>query len=201
MMSKRESRRKPTATVVQKAMLYEIALLTEARMSAGNWGWRKFSAAPGIDDRGVRVRMTRISRLVAFGTPNPVSKIAGVTIWQMRRISNCAQSCASTRCRSCAKTSPQNSVRIDGIDSGAIRGQSSWDVPNNAINARADPFMCRMRADEENTIMPESGEGSRSCCISPVLLRPISGGSETSCCGELPWFCRVDRGIYILSGK
>jgi len=36
MMSKRESRRKPTTTVVQKAMPYEIALLTEARMSADN---------------------------------------------------------------------------------------------------------------------------------------------------------------------
>jgi len=124
--------------------------------------------------------MTRISRLVAFGTPNPVSKIAGVTIWQIRRISNCAQSCASTRCRSCTRTSPQNSVRIDGIYSGAICGQSSWDVPNNAISARADPFMCRIRADEENTIRPESGEGSS---------------------GELPWFRRVDRGIHILSGK
>lgn len=145
--------------------------------------------------------MTRISRLVAFGTPKPVSKIAGVTIWQMRRISNCAQSCASTRCRSCTRTSPQNSVRIDGIDSGAICGQSSWDVPNNAISARADPFMCRMRAAEENTIMPESGEGSRSCCIAPVPLRPISGGSETSFCRESPWVCRVDRGIHILSGK
>jgi hypothetical protein len=88
MMSKRESRRKPTTTVVQKAMPYEIALLTEARMSTGTWGCRELSAAQGIDDRGVRVKMTRISRLVAFGTPNPVSKIAGVTIWQMRRISN-----------------------------------------------------------------------------------------------------------------
>jgi len=151
-------------------------------MSAGNWRCRDFSATQGMDDRGVRVRMTRISRLVAFGTPNPVSKIAGVTIWQIRRISNCAQSCASTRCRSCTRTSPQNSVRIDGIDSGAICGQSSWDVPNNAMSARADPFMCRIRADEENTIMPESGEGSRSR-------------------GELPWFCRADRGIEILSEK
>ena len=140
-----------------------------------------------MDGKGVRVRMTRISWLVAFGTPNPVSKIAGVTMWQMRCISKCAQSCASTRCRRCTRTSSQNSVTTDGIDSGAICGQSSWDVPNNVISVRAAPFMCRIRADEENTIMPESGEGSRS------FDRPFSGKST--------WSCRDDRGIHILSGK
>ena len=67
------------------------------------------------------------------------------------------------------------------MDSGAICGQSSWDLPNNAISARAGPFMCRMRADEENTIMPESGEEGRD--------------------GELAWLCGDDRGKHVLSGK
>jgi hypothetical protein len=79
-------------------------------------------------------------------------------------------------------------VRMEGIDSGVICGQSSWDLPNNAINARAGPFMCRMRADEENTIMPESGEERR-------------GDPETSFCGELSWFFGNDRGTHVLSGK
>jgi hypothetical protein len=88
-----------------------------------------------------------------------------VTIWQMRRISNCVQSCASIRRRSCASTSRQNSVIIDGMDSGAICGHCSWEVPNNDISVRAGPFMCRMQADEENTIMPESGEERRGGCL------------------------------------
>ena len=87
-----------------------------------------------------------------------------MTMWQVRRISNCVQSCASIRRRSCASTSRQNSVIIDGVDSGAICGHCSWDVPNNAISARAGPFMCRMRADEESTIMPESEEERRGWC-------------------------------------
>jgi hypothetical protein len=45
-----------------------------------------------------------------------------------------------------------------------------------------------MRADEENTIMPESGEEKR-------------GDPEASLCGELSWFCGDDRGTHILSGK
>src|SRR5713226_5027494 len=90
---------------------------------------------------------------------------------------------------------------MDGMDSGAICGQSSWDVPNNAISARAGPFMWRMRADEENTIMPESGEESSGCGIAPVLRRAVSSGSETSFCGELAWFCGDDRGMHVLSGK
>jgi hypothetical protein len=49
--------------------------------------------------------------------------------------------------------------------------------------------MCRMRADEENTIMPESGEESRGCGIPSVPLGAISFDSETSFCGELNWFC------------
>jgi hypothetical protein len=51
------------------------------------------------------------------------------------------------------------------MDSGAGCGQRSWDLPNNAISARADPFMCRMRADEENTIMPESREERREIAV------------------------------------
>lgn len=51
------------------------------------------------------------------------------------------------------------------MDSGPICGQRSWDVPNNAMSVRAAPFMCRMRADEENTIMPESGEKRIGCGI------------------------------------
>jgi hypothetical protein len=57
---------------------------------------------------------------------------------------------------------------MDGMDSGAICGQRSWDAPNNDISARAGPFMCSMRADEENTIMPESGEERRGCCLTSV---------------------------------
>jgi hypothetical protein len=57
---------------------------------------------------------------------------------------------------------------MDGMDSGAICGQRSWDVPNNAISTRAGPFMCKMRADEENTIMPESGEERSGCGIAHV---------------------------------
>lgn len=67
------------------------------------------------------------------------------------------------------------------MDSGAICGQSSWDLPNNAMSVRAGPFMCRMRADEENTIMPESGEERRG--------------------GEVSWFCGDDRSTHVLSGK
>ena len=36
----------------------------------------------------MRVRMIRISPLVEFGSPNPVSKREGETMWQMRGISN-----------------------------------------------------------------------------------------------------------------
>src|SRR5713101_3208719 len=90
---------------------------------------------------------------------------------------------------------------MDGMDSGAICGQSSWDLPNNAISARAGPFMCRMRADEENTITPELGEERRGCCIAPVPWGAISSDPETSFCGELSWFCGNDRGTRILSGK
>ncbi len=135
-------------------------------------------ASHGAEGRGVRVRMTRISWLVEFCTPNPVSRRGGVTMWQMRRISNCAGSCASIRCWSCACTSSQSSVKMDGMDSGVTCGQRSWDVLNNAIRARAGPFMCMMRADEENTIMPEA-----------------------SFCGEFAWLCENDCGMRFLSGE
>jgi hypothetical protein len=49
--------------------------------------------------------------------------------------------------------------------------------------------MWRMRADEENTIMPESGEERRGCGIEPVPWRATSCDPETSFCGELNWFC------------
>ncbi len=74
------------------------------------------------------------------------------------------------------------------MDSDGICGQRSWDVPNNAISARAGSFMCRMRADEENTIMPESGEVRRGCGIAPVLCGAGSSEPVTSFCGELAWF-------------
>jgi hypothetical protein len=117
------------------------------------------------ENRGVRVRTIRISLVDALGTPNPVRRRDGVTIWQMRRISNCVQSCASIRRRSCASTSRQNSVIIDGMDSGAICGHRSWDVPNSDMSVRAGRFICRMQADEENTIIPESGEERRGDCL------------------------------------
>ena len=122
--------------------------------------------------------MTRISRFVEFCTPNPVSRRGGVTMWQMRRISNCAGSFASIRRWCCACTSSQSSVKMDGMDSGVTCGQRSWDVLNNAIRARAGPFMCMMRADEENTIMPEA-----------------------SFCGEFAWLCENDCGMRFLSGE
>jgi len=149
----------------------------------------------------VRVRMTRISPLVEFGTPNPVSRREGETIWQMRRISNSVQSCASIRRLSCASTSQQNSVRMNGMDSGAICSQSSCDAPNNAISARAGPFMWRMRPDEENTIIPESGEETRGCCIAPVPWEAVFSSPGTSFCGEVAWSCGDNRGTHILSGN
>ena len=116
-----------------------------------------------------------------------------MTMWQVRRISNCVQSCASTRRRSCASTSRQNSVIIDGMDSGAICGQCSWDTPNNDINARAGPFMCKMRADEESTIMPESGEGRRGGCLVSIPETPFGE--------KLSRFCWGDCGMDILLRK
>ena len=74
------------------------------------------------------------------------------------------------------------------MDSGAICGQRSWDVPNNAISARAGPFMCRMRADEENTIMPESGEERRGCAITSMAWEVVCSDPVTLFCGELAWF-------------
>ena len=155
----------------------------------------------GMENRGVRVTMTRISRFDELGTPNPVSRRGGVTIWQMRRISNCAQSCVSVRRRSCASTSRQHSVRMDGMDSGSSCGQRSWDAPNNAISVRAGAFMCRMRADEENTIMPDSGEGRRGCCLASVPWVAISSVPKTAFGEEVGWFCSDDCGTDILSGK
>src|SRR3977135_1162976 len=90
---------------------------------------------------------------------------------------------------------------MDGMDSGTICGQSSWDLPNNAISARAGPFMWRMRPDEENTIMPESGEERRGCCIAPLPWGAVSSDPETSFCRELAWCCRDDRGTHFLSGE
>jgi hypothetical protein len=50
---------------------------------------------------------------------------------------------------------------MNGRDSGAICAQRSWDEPNDAIKLRAGLFIYRMRADEENTIIPELGEERR----------------------------------------
>jgi len=138
--------------------------------------------------------MTRISRSVEVGTPNPVSRRDGVTIWQMRRISNCVQSFASIRCRSCASTSQQNSVRLEGIDSGDICGQRSWDVPNNAISARACSFMWRMQADEENTIMPESGEKRSGCGIAHASRVAVPSVAEATFWEKPAGFCGDDCG-------
>ena len=129
---------------------------------------------------GSRVRMIRISWPAECGTPNPVSRRDGVTMWQMRRSSNCAQSCASIRHLICACTSYQNSVRMEGMDSSAICGQRSWDVPNNAMSARAGLFICRMRADEENTIMPELGDGRSGCGITHMSWTAVPSVVEAA---------------------
>ena len=88
------------------------------------------------------------------------------------------------------------------MDSGAICGQRSWDVPNNAISARAGPFMCKMRADEENTIMPESGEARRDCDLAHVPRVAVSSVSvmEAVFCEELAWFRGDDCGTRVLIG-
>ena len=70
------------------------------------------------------------------------------------------------------------------MDSGVICGQSSWDTPNNAISARAGPFMYRMRADEDSTIMPEVGEEERGYDLAPILQGIVFSVPETSCCGK-----------------
>jgi len=57
------------------------------------------------------------------------------------------------------------------------------------MSARAGSFMCRMRADEENTIMPESGDERRGCGIPPVPRGAISCDPETSFWGESNWLC------------
>jgi hypothetical protein len=41
---------------------------------------RESVTADGMEGRGVRVRMTRISRVDELGTPNPVRRRDGVTI-------------------------------------------------------------------------------------------------------------------------
>jgi hypothetical protein len=87
---------------------------------------------------------------------------------------------------------------MDGMDSGAICGQRSWDVPNNAISARAGPFMCKMRADEENTIIPESGEERRGCGIAYILCAAVSVVVEAAFCEELVWFCGDGCGTRVL---
>jgi hypothetical protein len=61
--------------------------------------------------------------------------------------------------------------------------------------------MWRMRADEENTIMPESGEERSGCCIARIPWGAVSSVPETPFCEELAWFCSDDRGTRILSGK
>lgn len=149
--------------------------VTDERLHVGRWAeMREPWVADVMENRGVSVTMTRTSRFDELGIPNPVSRRSGVTIWQMRRISNRAQPCVSVRCRSCASMSRQHSVRIDGMDSGVSCGQRSWDAPNNAIRARAGAFMCRMRADEENTIMSDSGEGRKGCgLVGSVLQRRL----------------------------
>ena len=96
---------KAATTVTWYVCAYEIAPLTGVCKSAGGWRCPESAAVHGAEGRGVRVRIIRISRLDEFGTPNPVSRRDGVTMWQMRRISNCAQSRASIRRWSCASTS------------------------------------------------------------------------------------------------
>src|SRR5512141_2331799 len=90
---------------------------------------------------------------------------------------------------------------MDGMDSGAICGQRSWDVPNNAISARAGPFMCKMRADEENTIIPESGEARRGCGITHVPWVAVSSVVEAAFCEKPAWFCGDGCGMRDLSVK
>jgi hypothetical protein len=177
MMHMRSQGESVTTVTRNTPLSYKTALLTRVCPSVDGWKYRESMVSHGAEGRGVRVRMIRISRLVEFCTPNPVSSRGGVTMWQMRRISNCARSFVSIRRWSCARTSSQSSVKMDGMDSGVTCGQRSWDVLNNAIRARAGPFMCRMRADEENTIMP-----------------------ETSFCGEVAWLCENDCGMRLLSG-
>src|SRR5688572_32799101 len=73
---------------------------------------------------------------------------------------------------------------MDGMDSGPICGQRSWDAPNNAMSVRAGPFMCRMRADEENTIMPESGEERRGCAITSMAWEVVCSEIGRASCRE-----------------
>jgi len=115
-------------------------------------------------------------------------------MWQMWCISNCVQSCASIRRRSCASTSKQKSVRMDGMDSGPICGQRSWDAPNNAMSVRAAPFMCKMRADEENTIMPESGEKRSGCGIAHASRVAVPSVAEATFWEKPAGFCGDDCG-------
>jgi hypothetical protein len=61
--------------------------------------------------------------------------------------------------------------------------------------------MCKMRADEENTIMPESEEERRGCGIAYVLCVAVSVVVEAVFCEELVWFCGDGCGTHVLSGK
>ena len=67
------------------------------------------------------------------------------------------------------------------MESGVISGQRSWNVPNKAMSARAGSFMWRMRADEENTIMPESGGERKGGGIVTVPLGGVAAVPETGC--------------------
>jgi hypothetical protein len=67
------------------------------------------------------------------------------------------------------------------MESGLISGQRSWNVPNKAMSARAGSFMWRMRADEENTIMPESGDERKDCGIVTVPQGGVASVPETVC--------------------
>lgn len=140
--------------------------------------------------------MTRNSWLVEFSTPNPLIRSGGVTMWQVRCISNSAQPCVSIRRWSCARTSRQNSVRMGGMGSDA----SPWYAPNSATSFRADPFICNIRADGENTIMPESGNGKMGWREEAPRGRASSGPARPSWSEWIGLFLN-DSGTRVLSGK
>jgi hypothetical protein len=58
--------------------------------------------------------------------------------------------------------------------------------------------MCKMRADEENTIMPESGEERSGCGIAHVPCVAVSVVVEAVFCKELVWFCGDGCGTRVL---
>jgi hypothetical protein len=55
-----------------------------------------------------------------------------------------------------------------------------------------------MRADEENTIMPESGEERSGCGIAHAPCVAVSVVVEAVFCKELVWFCGDGCGTRVL---